>query len=530
MTILLAILVSFPVRVAVLGDRTGGPDDAEFQIAVNAIIEMCPDAVLSVGDFVEGNGDVDTAVEDWERVMPVLSRLTERFPFVFTPGNNDIWNDETEEYWREYTGTSPSRVEEAAGIHFAVWDSSIGTTLSASDLESIRELVEEVGGDPWIFVTHKPFWFMAYQDSAVIEDFRELMAEHRPLAVVGGHIHLLAAERENGILYISAGPSGSSVPEPDPGMGDFTQLGWLTVWEDSAAFAALDARGVYPETLNTGEEMNLAYLYRQQLIRARPVEQELESAAVTLIPLEDRRRTVLLEVESGSWSFHPESVLVELDENPVELVFSQNPSGSPYPSPVINVSLEYGARNKELRFTHPLQVHRIANAFSGETEIDGVRGPEEYRSGFHSDFADFSGNASTIPETAFQAASDRNRLQLFMRMGHIREGDEDYAGFIFALPEEEFLWIKAHSDGTVDQQRVLSTGELEEARNAAQVIIQNEEEGWSVELAVDRRTLELEDGHAAVHVYRSAGSDFGTWVYPIRFDRGSMGSIWLQTR
>ncbi|MBD3277740.1 MAG: hypothetical protein GF388_05520 [Candidatus Aegiribacteria sp.] len=530
MTLLLAILVSFPVRVAVLGDRTGGPDDVEFEIAVNAIVEMCPDVVLSVGDFVEGNGDVDTAVEDWERVMPVLERLTGRFPFVFTPGNNDIWNDETEEYWSEYTGTSPSRVEEAAGVHFAVWDSSIGGTLTASDLQSIRELVTEVDGEPWIFVTHKPFWFMAYQDSAVIEEFRDLMEEHRPLAVVGGHIHLMAAERENGILYISAGPSGSSVPDPDPDTGDFTQLGWLTVWEDSAAFAALDARGVYPETLNTGEEMNLAYLYRQHLIRARPVEQELESSTVTLMPVEERQRTVHLEVESGSWDFQPESLQVELDEEPVELVFSQNPSGSPYPSPVINVSVSYGERDKELHFSYPLQVHRIANAFATETEIDGGRGPEEYRGGVHSDFADFSGDSADIPETGFQAASDGSRLQLFMQMEDVLEGDEDYAGFIFALPEDQFLWIKAHSDGSADQQRVLSSGELEEARNAAQVIIQNGEGVWSVELAVDTRMLELLDGHAGVHVYRSTGNDFGTWVYPIRFDRNSMGSIWLQTR
>ncbi|MEN8207728.1 MAG: hypothetical protein ABFR50_00605, partial [Candidatus Fermentibacteria bacterium] len=73
--VLLILLASFPVRIAVLGDRTGSPDDAEFEIAVNAILEMSPDIILSVGDFVEGDGDVETAVEDWENILPLLRKL-----------------------------------------------------------------------------------------------------------------------------------------------------------------------------------------------------------------------------------------------------------------------------------------------------------------------------------------------------------------------------------------------------------------------------------------------------------------------
>ncbi len=203
--ILLILLASFPVRIAVLGDRTGRPDDIEFQVAVNAIMEMSPDIVLSVGDFVEGNGDVETAVEDWENILPVLQRLTTAFPFVYTPGNNDIWNGETAEYWRQYTGTEPSRVEEILGITFVVWDSSMEYGFTEENLEAIKGLIDRIDtDDPWIFVTHKPFWFMAWQDSAAVSDFKVMMEETGPLAVIGGHIHLFAAGRENGILYISA--------------------------------------------------------------------------------------------------------------------------------------------------------------------------------------------------------------------------------------------------------------------------------------------------------------------------------------
>jgi len=528
-SILLVLLVSFPVRIAVLGDRTGRPDDAEFEIAVSAIVEMSPDIVLSVGDFVEGNGYVETAVEDWENILPVLQRLTSIFPFVFTPGNNDIWNEETAEYWREYTGTEPSRIEEILGITFVVWDSSIGDVLTAENLETVETLIDGIDtNNPWIFVTHKPFWFMAWQDSAVVNDFKELMEETGPLAVIGGHIHLFAAQRENGILYVSAGPSGSAVPEPEPEKGNFTQLGWMTVWPDSVAFVVIDARGVYPETINTGEEMNLAYLYRKQLISARPLEQELESAVMTLAPLENRPRTVTMEIDPGSWNLKPETLIVELDSQPVDLVFTQSPEGSPYPSPQISVCLEYGSRDKELQFDYSWQVLRIANAFYSEAVLDGEGSEGEYREPFHTNFADFSGQPALIPETQFAAATDGERLFIFMKMADCPEDSEDYGGFIFSSQEESALWIKIFRDGSVHAWILNSEGQLIDWENGYETKISIAENGWCIELAVDIALLDLEDDHAFAQVYRSPGENFGTWIYPIDFDSSSMGKIWLQ--
>ena len=527
--ILLILLASFPVRIAVLGDRTGRPDDIEFQVAVNAIMEMSPDIVLSVGDFVEGNGDVETAVEDWENILPVLQRLTTAFPFVYTPGNNDIWNGETAEYWRQYTGTEPSRVEEILGITFVVWDSSMEYGFTEENLEAIKGLIDRIDtDDPWIFVTHKPFWFMAWQDSAAVSDFKVMMEETGPLAVIGGHIHLFAAGRENGILYISAGPSGSAVPEPDTERGDFTQLGWMTVWPDSVAFTALDARGVYPETINTGEEMNLAYMYEQQLITARSLEQELESAIMTLVPQENRSRIVTLDINPGTWNLNPETLVVELDSLPVDLLFTQSPEGSPYPSPVVRVSLEYGSRDKQLQFDYSWQVHRIANAFYSEAVLDGEVSDGEYRRPFHTNFADFSGQPTPVPQTEFAAANDGDRLFIFMKMADCAEESEEYGGFIFNSPDGSVLWLKVFRDGSSEALIYTSEGDLIDWENGFTTAVSIEERRWCIELAVDIALLELSDDHASVHVYRSAGDDFGSWVYPIDFDPSSMGRIWLQ--
>ena len=529
MTFLLILLASFPVRIAVLGDRTGRPDDAEFEITVNAIIEMSPDIILSVGDFVEGNGDAETAARDWEHILPVLERLTAAFPFVYTPGNNDIWNDETADYWRQYTGTEPSRIEEILGITFVVWDSSIGNVLTLEDVESIENFIDGIDTDePWIFVTHKPFWFMAWQDSVIINDFKSLMEEKSPLAVIGGHIHLFAAERENGILYVSAGPSGSAVPEPDTEKGDFTQLGWMTIWPDSVAFAAIDARGIYPETINTGEEMNLSYLYTRNLIRARSLEQELESATVTLEPIESCSRTVTLIIDPGNWNLKPESLVVEVEDQPVDLVFTQSPAGSPYPSPEISVSLEYGSRDKELQFDYSWQVLRRTNAFRTEAVLDGENSEGEYRGQLQTNFADLEGQPASIPETVFAAATNGEKLYIFMEMVDCPEESEDYGGFILNSTEGSVLWLKVYHDGSSDASIFTSEGDLIDWEDGFGTEVRVAENGWCIELAVDTDILELEDDHAYAHVYRSAGDDFGTWIYPINFKPSSMGKIWLQ--
>lgn len=529
--LLLALLASFPVRIVVMGDRTGSPDDNEFAIATQAILEMSPDLILSVGDFVEGYGDPETAETDWEHILPTLRTMTERIPFVYTPGNNDIWNSETAELWDRYTGTPPTRVEELLGISFVVWDSSIPDQLTLQHVMEIDSLTEGLSGrEPWVFVTHKPFWFMSYQDSAAVAELKALFAERQPLAVVGGHIHLFAAQREDGVLYVSAGPSGSSVPEPDPMTGDLTQLGWMTLWPDSVSYAVIDARGVYPETINTGEEMDLAYRYRRELLRPRPLEQELESAIIVLNPVEEVPRDVQIEIEPGSWGLQPLSFLLEDFSSPQELVLTQNPSGSPYPSPVINVSLQYGSRDRELVFTHSMQVLRRANAFRAEVAVDGLASEGEYRPPEHGDFADFQGQPSTLPSTLFQAAADGDRLCLCLEMAGSSDQSEDYAGFILASVDGGYLWLKLFRDGSEDASILTVHGDLIPWETGVETAVTTDGDGWSAEVSVDTSMLALDDGHAGVHVYRSCDDGFGTWVYPIDFDTETMGRIWIQPR
>ncbi len=115
-----------------------------------------------------------------------------------------------------------------------------------------------------------------------------------------------------------------------------------------------------------------------------------------------------------------------------------------------------------------------------------------------------------------------------MNMADCADESEDYGGFIFNSLEGSVLWLKVFRDGSSEALIFTSDGELIDWEDGFNTAVHTEERRWSIELAVDIALLEQEDDFTFAHVYRSAGEDFGTWVYPIDFDSSSMGKIWLQ--
>jgi Icc-related predicted phosphoesterase len=530
-TILLAVLVSWPLRIAVLGDRTGSPDDAEFEATVAAIEAMSPDVVLTVGDFVEGYGDAATALEDWATVRPFLERLESTAPVIWTPGNNDIWDGETMDMWMDQVGTEPSGMQRAGGVDFLVWDTSMSDCLDENMLSGLETLIGDLHpGSPWILVTHRPIWFMADQDSTVTGEFYELMDRVSPLAVVAGHIHVYASERRDGILYVSAGPSGTHVSDPDVDEGRFTQLGWMTVYPDSAAYAVIDSRGVYPGDLNTGSEQLTSWLYRSAMISCRPLDEAAESAVLTLDPVEGVDRTVAISVDPGCWRLSPDSLAVELGSESVEIAFELGHGSGFYPLPVLSVSLSYGDREKSLEFDYTWPARRSTEASFGFPVIDGSIGDTEYPLGWQSDFADLSGAPAGEAQVRFAAMASAEALSLFAEMPCPADGqagdDGDYLGLIVDS-SGGFYWLKTYRNGEVSSTRIDDDGIMREWSEGYTIAVSETDSGWSAEVALDRRATSLEGDRVGVHVYRVRGQDIGTWAWPLDWNRRTMGEILL---
>ncbi len=108
---------------AVLSDRTGGHTHGVYPRVIEEINLLHPDLVITVGDHIEGYGtDYDRARAEWDTVVTFLSTID--VPIHLTPGNHDIWDDQSEALYRERTGRRPYYSFDYENVHFVILDSS----------------------------------------------------------------------------------------------------------------------------------------------------------------------------------------------------------------------------------------------------------------------------------------------------------------------------------------------------------------------------------------------------------------------
>ncbi len=525
--ILLTIAAS-PVRIAVLGDRTGGPDDEEFESALEAVSILAPDLVMNVGDLIDGyTDDTDALGGQWDHVLGMIDSTLGELPFVFVPGNHDITYDEAEAVWLERTGTGPDRTESTSGVEFIVWDTSRDEILEADDLDRLAALLEDVRpGGTTILATHRPFWMMWETDPEMAARLRAMVAAADVEVVIGGHIHTYAWEQVDGVHYITMGTSGGDYGQEDIQAGCFPQVGWLTLDGDEAAFALLDPRSVHPLDLNTVIEETLLYLATTRLLSLRPLEDALESASLTVESIEDVERTVGIAIDPGCWGFDPESVSVLLPPGgqvPVHL--SQNPSGAVFPLPVLHVSIPYGDRGKIAEFDTCWPALRSIDAPRGVVDIDGTAFPTEYPGPAETLFAGDGGMpAQNGPMEVLIADSD-GMLCFQSRMGLSPDGlleDESFAVVLFA---DGLFWrVKVFPDGGVDAICYSDEG-IEEWTEGWQAVSTVSEGGWEAEIGIDPAAVGASEPELRTHIYRLSTNGYATWSWPLEFDMEAMGLV-----
>lgn len=250
----------------VLGDRTGRHRPGVFEAAVEAVGQMRPDFVLSVGDLIEGNTeDRDQLAREWGEIEAALVPLD--VPFFYVPGNHDLTNPVQLAEWRRRFGASyysftyrdvlflvldtedPPQAKiarepllreygaEALGKVIAVLQddparlaalvaedprlgelarklmASENVAMSEAQLAMVRRALAENPSPRWTFVLlHRPAWKI---DSPAFREVETMLAG-RPYTVLAGHYHKYAYEQCHGRDYIQLGTTGG-MPGGRPG-------------------------------------------------------------------------------------------------------------------------------------------------------------------------------------------------------------------------------------------------------------------------------------------------------------------------
>ncbi|MDM7992597.1 MAG: metallophosphoesterase [Candidatus Fermentibacter sp.] len=238
--VVLAALMAAPVRIAVLGDRTTGGDDTEaFGRCVSLAVSMRPDAVISVGDLIEGSGPAGPESQ-WAEASALLAPLVSSVPFFATPGNHDDAGPGGGPVATPSVPAPGTGVDTVMGVLIVSWDTSgdIGDTGTA--LRGLDSLLSGVSPESAsVLVTHRPCWLEGQGGPGLAGGVRAAAERADIEAVLSGHIHILRTERAGGVLYVSAGPSGGASLPSSPTGATLPQVGWLTVDRDSASFVSL---------------------------------------------------------------------------------------------------------------------------------------------------------------------------------------------------------------------------------------------------------------------------------------------------
>ncbi len=533
--LLLAVLgvSALPLRIAVLSDRTGGADDAEFAASIEAVRLLSPDLVVTVGDHIEGYGDADAAREEWEDVMAMMAPLESAFDVVYTPGNHDIWDEASEELWTEVTGRPAEYVHETGGVTMLVWDTSRTGAVTPEATDHLREMLDGFSPDDLLLLlTHRPLWLMADQDSAEVARLRSVIEGAGVDVVLAGHIHCFAADRREGTLYVAAGPSGTGISEERVSEGIFTQVGWLTVLPDTCLYATVESHGVHPPSLNTGREELLAYLYRTRMIDATPRETELESASVTFRSFEDTARTLDVRLETHDWYLEPETFQVELPPGgsvEVHLAQGLEPGGSELPLPVMHLTMTYGPRDKELTIRHVLPLQRVLRAPDGPgIMLDGRLTNGEYPrvyDGEEEPFIGRDGAASPASPELYAAAVRGDTLIVAASMpAGSSPGEDDLFGLLL-LDSSGWRRVDVTEDGCEGTSYSDGWGG-EEWSGGWAALTAGHSGGWSAEVAVDLSSLDVPEEGLRAHLFRLVGDELATWSHPLSLEPDTPGLVW----
>lgn len=233
--LLLLLLVSTaaaaPLRVVVISDLNGSYGSTSYapriDRAIDRVIELRPDLVISTGDMVAGQRRPHLTRKQvramWSAFHRVVSdRLAAAgIPFAVTPGNHDAsayggFQHERDIYREQWLPRKPKLdfVDDAdypffyafdmGGVRFVSLDATTLGPLSGDQMSRLEGLAR--GKKALVTYSHLPLWpFARNREREVIGDTR-LESIYRKTGVdlhLSGHHHAFYPGEKNGILYVS---------------------------------------------------------------------------------------------------------------------------------------------------------------------------------------------------------------------------------------------------------------------------------------------------------------------------------------
>jgi predicted phosphodiesterase len=212
-------------RFSIVGDRTGGAEPEIYGRIWREIDLMHPDFVINVGDTIQGGKD-DVAENQWRDLRPVWERYA-HFPLYFTPGNHDIWSEQSEQLYTRETRRPTYYGFNYQDAHFTVLDNSRAPDLTDAQLEFLaKDLKANKDRRPKFVFFHKPYWIGLLKSGNREFPLQQLARKYGVSYVISGHGHQFVRMSCDGIPYMEVGSSGGHMKGNNFAQGYFYHHVW----------------------------------------------------------------------------------------------------------------------------------------------------------------------------------------------------------------------------------------------------------------------------------------------------------------
>jgi hypothetical protein len=249
-----ALSASDRFTFTVIGDRTGAGLDSWkiFDRALADINRLKPEFTVMIGDLVEGAGNqVPELTLQWAEALSHLDSL--KIPVFLVPGNHDIYDKGSYAAWKERFGSTYFAfthhqcrfvilsTEEGKGTG----EAGLGTSQKAFLRQELKDL-----SCPQIFLfMHRPLWLTACGEETDWKEIESIVG-NRPVTFIAGHLHVLAARREVGRLYLIHGPTGASLRmDRNPALGFIQHFTMVLVDNGFPSLAFIEPGRIHGEAI-----------------------------------------------------------------------------------------------------------------------------------------------------------------------------------------------------------------------------------------------------------------------------------------
>lgn len=279
---------------AIHSDLTGGERPGIFATAMAQLALLRPEFLISVGDLIDGGGDRDELIGEWESYDARVRGA--RFPVLYVSGNHDVSSELERELWGKRYGpiyyhfryrdvlflvldsedmTPERRAElvkqrlDAIEVHKTQGAEAALATPYGQSPEKASGAISNAQADYFVTVladnedvrhtflfVHKPVWDASASPYARIEG----ALKDRPFTAFNGHVHAYAYTKRMGRDHIQLATTGGGF-FPDLGMSE-DHVTMVTIdGKDEVSIANLMLAGIrdkFGAIPNDGDELCFA--------------------------------------------------------------------------------------------------------------------------------------------------------------------------------------------------------------------------------------------------------------------------------